>query len=283
MKPPPFDYVRPGTVTDAIALLAADEDARLLAGGQSLLPMMNFRLARPSALVDITRLPGMADLHRDGEELVIGPATRQRAVETSPLVARTCPLLVDALRHVGHHQIRTRGTVGGSLAHADPAAELCAAALALDAEVVATGPDGRRSIPATELFVAPYQTALRPAEIITETRWPIRPSARHGFAEITHRAGDFALAGLAAVVELDGSEVARAQLAALGVAGTVRRLPTAEQELLGRPLTAGSIDDAADAAAESVEPPEDVHADPETRRAALRAATRRALEQIPHA
>ncbi|MEV4646650.1 xanthine dehydrogenase family protein subunit M [Saccharopolyspora sp. NPDC049357] len=283
MKPPPFDYVRPGTVTDAIELLAADEDAKLLAGGQSLLPMMNFRLARPSTLVDITRLPGMAELHRDGEELVIGPTTRQRAVETSSLVAQTCPLLVDALRHVGHHQIRTRGTVGGSLAHADPAAELCAAALALDAEVVATGPDGRRAIPATELFLAPYQTALRPGEIITETRWPIRPHARHGFAEITHRAGDFALAGLAAVVELDGPEVSRARLAALGVAGTVRRLPTGELALLGRPLTAESIDDAAAAAASSVDPPEDVHADTETRRAALRAATRRALEQIPHA
>ncbi|WP_165943844.1 FAD binding domain-containing protein [Saccharopolyspora karakumensis] len=283
MKPPPFDYVRPGTVTDAIALLAADEDAKLLAGGQSLLPMMNFRLARPSALVDITRLPGLAELHRDGEQLAIGPATRQRAVETSSLVARTCPLLVDALRHVGHHQIRTRGTVGGSLAHADPAAELCAAALALDAEVVATGSDGRRTIPATDLFLAPYQTALRPTEIITETRWPIRPQTRHGFAETTHRAGDFALAGLAAVVELDGPEVARARLAALGVAGTARRLPTAEQALLGRPLSTGSIEDATDAAAKSVDPPEDVHADPETRRAALRAATRRALEQITHA
>ncbi|TDC96775.1 xanthine dehydrogenase family protein subunit M [Saccharopolyspora aridisoli] len=283
MKPPPFDYVRPGTIADAIALLAADEDARILAGGQSLLPMMNFRLARPSALVDITRLPGMAELHRDGEELVIGPAARQRAVETSSLVARTCPLLVDALRHVGHHQIRTRGTVGGSLAHADPAAELCAAALALDAEVVATGPDGRRALPAAELFLTPYQTALAPTEIITQTRWPIRPNARHGIAEVTHRAGDFALAGLATVVELDGPEITRARLAALGVAGTVRLLPAAEQALLGRPLTAGSIDDAAEAAAESVDPPEDVHADPETRRAALRTATRRALEQIAHA
>ncbi|TDD89064.1 hypothetical protein E1202_12555 [Saccharopolyspora karakumensis] len=149
--------------------------------------------------------------------------------------------------------------------------------------MVATGSDGRRTIPATDLFLAPYQTALRPTEIITETRWPIRPQTRHGFAETTHRAGDFALAGLAAVVELDGPEVARARLAALGVAGTARRLPTAEQALLGRPLSTGSIEDATDAAAKSVDPPEDVHADPETRRAALRAATRRALEQITHA
>ncbi|GAB3690480.1 FAD binding domain-containing protein [Saccharopolyspora tripterygii] len=282
MKPPPFDYARPATVADAVALLAADEDAKALAGGQSLVPMMNFRLARPSTLVDIAHLPGMSGLHRDGEVLVIGAATRQRAIETSALVAETCPLLADASRHVGHHQIRTRGTLGGSLAHADPAAELCAAALALDAEVIATGPEGTRRVPAGELFLAPYLTTLRPGEIITETRWPIRPRAHHGFAEIAHRAGDFALAGLAAVVVLDGVEVADARLAGLGIAGAVRRLPEAEDVLRGRPLTTASIHEAADAAAESVDPPQDVHADPATRRAALRTSTRRALELIPH-
>ncbi|TWF95703.1 FAD binding domain-containing protein [Saccharopolyspora dendranthemae] len=282
MKPPPFDYARPTTLDEAVALLAADEDAKALAGGQSLVPMMNFRLARPSTLVDIAHLPGMAGLHREGEVLVIGAATRQRAVETSPLVAESCRLLADALRHVGHHQIRTRGTLGGSLAHADPAAEICAAALALDAEVIAIGPDGRRCVPAAELFLAPYQTTLRPDEIITEIRWPIRPRAHHGFAEIAHRAGDFALAGAAAVVELDGFEVTDVQLAGLGIAGAVRRLPEAENVLRGRPLTTGSIHEAAEAAAESADPPQDVHADPATRRAALRVSTRRALELIPH-
>ena len=282
MKPPPFDYARPTTLPDAVALLAADEDAKVLAGGQSLVPMMNFRLARPSTLVDIAHLPGVVGLDREGEVLVIGAATRQRAVETSPLVARTCPLLADALRHVGHHQVRTRGTLGGSLAHADPAAEICAAALALDAEVTATGPDGSRCVPAAELFLAPYQTTLRPAEITTGTRWPMRPRAHHGFAEIAHRAGDFALAGLAAVVELDDVEVTDVRLAGLGIAGVVRRLPEAEDVLRGRPLTTGSIQEAAEAAAESVDPPQDVHADPATRRAALRASARRALELIPH-
>ncbi|MEB3369974.1 FAD binding domain-containing protein [Saccharopolyspora mangrovi] len=282
MKPPPFDYVRPGTAAEAVALLAADEDARPLAGGQSLLPMMNFRLARPSTLVDIGRLPELTELHRDGDVLVIGAAARQRAVETSPLVAQTCPLLPAVLRHVGHHQIRARGTIGGSLAHADPAAELCAAASALDAEVVAASPTAQRTVDTAALLLAPYQTTLHPDEIITETRWPILPRARHGFAEISHRSGDFALAGTAAVVEFDGAEVARARLAGLGIAGTVRRLPDAEQVLLNRALTAESITEAAEAAAASVDPPEDVHADPATRRAALRAATRRALEQMRH-
>ncbi|RRO20620.1 xanthine dehydrogenase family protein subunit M [Saccharopolyspora rhizosphaerae] len=282
MKPPPFDYVRPASTAEAVEVLAADEDARPLAGGQSLLPMMNFRLARPSTLVDIGRLPGLADLHRDDGVLVIGAATRQRTVETSPLVARSCPLLAAALRHVGHHQIRTRGTLGGSLAHADPAAELGAAAVALDAEVVATGPAGERTLPAAELVVAPYQTSLRQEEVLTATRWPVRGGQRHGFAEIARRAGDFALAGVAAVLELDGAEVARARLVGLGIGGTVRRLPEAEQALHHRPLTDESIDAAAEAAAESVDPPEDVHADTATRRAALRAAARRALEQTCH-
>ncbi|WP_406690886.1 FAD binding domain-containing protein [Saccharopolyspora sp. ID03-671] len=283
MKPPPFDYARPGTLAEAVALLAADEDARPLAGGQSLVPMMNFRLARPSTLVDIARLPGLGAVAREDGVLVIGAAARQRAVELSPLVAECCPLLVAALRHVGHHQIRTRGTIGGSLAHADPAAELSAAAAVLDAEVIATGPSGQRRIPAAELAVAPYQTALEQGEIITETRWPISPGSRCGFAEISRRAGDFAVAGVAAVVSLDSGVVTRARLAGLGIGGTARRLPEAERVLLDRPLSTESVEAAAATAAESVDPPEDVHADADTRRAALRAATRRALEQSAHA
>ncbi|SFS82272.1 FAD binding domain-containing protein [Saccharopolyspora flava] len=283
MKPPPFDYVRPGTLAEAVGLLADDEDACPLAGGQSLLPMMNFRLARPSALVDIARLPELSGLTREDGVLVIGAATRQRAVERSPLVAECAPLLVAALRHVGHHQIRTRGTIGGSLAHADPAAELAAAATVLDAEVLVTGPSGQRRIPAAELAAGPYRTTLERGELITETRWPLAPGSRCGFAEISRRAGDFALAGVAAVVALDAGRVTRARLAGLGIGGAVRRLPEAERVLLDRPLTPESIDAAALTAAESVQPPEDVHADADTRRAALRAATRRALEQITHA
>lgn len=280
MKPPPFRYARPGSIGEAVQLLTAEEDAKPLAGGQSLLPMMNFRLARPGTLVDLGGLAELTGIHRDGEVLVLGAGVRQRAAETSELVARTCPLIGRALAHVGHHQIRSRGTVGGSLAHADPAAELCAAALALEAEIVARGPDGSRRIPAEEFFLGTYQTCLADDEIITETRWPIRPHARSAVAEIARRSGDFAIAGVAAVVERTDGAVSLARLAGLGIAGTVRRLTTAEQALLGSPPDRSSIAETADAAADSIEPPEDVHADAGTRRAALRAATRQALEQL---
>ncbi|MER7080834.1 carbon-monoxide dehydrogenase medium subunit [Saccharopolyspora kobensis] len=281
MKPPPFDYVRPDSLAEAVRLLAADEDAKALAGGQSLLPMMNFRLARPSVLVDIGRLPELSALRREDDVLVIGAGVRQRTAETAQLVRETCPLLGRALRHVGHHQIRSRGTIGGSLAHADPAAELCAAALALDAEVVVTGSSGRRTIPAAELFVAPYQTSLSEEEILTEVRLPI-DGARSGFAEISGRSGDFALAGAAAVVRFEDGRVADARLVGLGIGGTVQRLTDAEAVLNGVALDDGTIDSAAEATG-SATPTDDFHADPATRRAALRAAVQRALKQVSNA
>ncbi|GAA4617457.1 FAD binding domain-containing protein [Saccharopolyspora hordei] len=281
MKPPPFRYARPDSLGDAVRLLAADEDAKVLAGGQSLLPMMNFRLARPSLLVDVGRLPELSELRREDDVLVIGAAVRQRTAETAPLVRESCPLLGRALRHVGHHQVRTRGTVGGSLAHADPAAELCAAATALDAEVVVTGPSGRRTVPVAELFVAPYQTSLSADEVLTEVRVPVRP-ARCGFAEVSPRAGDFALAGAAAVVRVDEREVTDVRLVGFGIGGTVRRLPEAEGALRGTPLSRTPVAAAADAAADATSPPDDLHADPATRRAALRASVQRALEQVTH-
>ncbi|RKT86894.1 carbon-monoxide dehydrogenase medium subunit [Saccharopolyspora antimicrobica] len=281
MKPPPFDYVRPDSLAEAVRLLAADEDAKALAGGQSLLPMMNFRLARPSVLVDIGRLPELSALRREDDVLVIGAGVRQRTAETAQLVRETCPLLGRALRHIGHHQIRSRGTIGGSLAHADPAAELCAAALALDAEVVVTGSSGRRTIPAAELFVAPYQTSLSEEEILTEVRLPI-DGARSGFAEISGRSGDFALAGVAAVVRFEDGEVADARLVGLGVGGTVQRLTDAEAVLNGAALDDRTIDSAAEASG-SATPPDDFHADPATRLAALRAAVQRALKQVSNA
>lgn len=281
MKPPPFDYARPDSLDEAVRLLAADEDAKALAGGQSLLPMMNFRLARPSVLVDIGRLPELSALRREDDVLVIGAGVRQRTAETAQLVRESCPLLVEALRHVGHHQIRSRGTIGGSLAHADPAAELCAAALALDAEVVVTGSSGRRTIPAAELFVAPFLTSLAEEEILTEVRLPIT-DAVSGFAEISARSGDFALAGAAAVLRFEDGRVADARLVGLGIGGTVQRLPDAEAVLTGAALDARTIDSAAEATG-SVTPPDDLHADPATRRAALRAAVQRALKQVSNA
>ncbi|MER7013823.1 FAD binding domain-containing protein [Saccharopolyspora sp. NPDC000359] len=282
MKPPPFHYARPGTLDEAVRLLAADEDAKALAGGQSLLPMMNFRLARPSVLVDIGRLPELSGLRRKDDVLVIGAGVRQRTAETAQLVRESCPLLGLALRHVGHHQIRSRGTIGGSLAHADPAAELCAAAVALDAEVVVTGTSGRRSIPASDLFVAPFQTALSAEEVLTEVRVPVR-AARCGFAEIGTRAGDFALAGVAAALDVADGAVTEARLVGLGIGGTVQRLPEAEAVLRGQALDDALIASAAQAAADATAPPDDPRADPHTRRAALRSAAHRALKQVSNA
>ncbi|MER6987958.1 FAD binding domain-containing protein [Saccharopolyspora hirsuta] len=282
MKPPPFHYARPDDLGEAVRLLAADEDAKALAGGQSLLPMMNFRLARPSVLVDIARLPELSGLRREDDVLVIGAGVPQRTAETAQLVRETCPLLGLALRHVGHHQIRSRGTVGGSLAHADPAAELGAAAVALDAEVVVTGTSGRRTVPAADLFVAPFQTSLSAEEVLTEVRLPIR-DARCGFAEIGTRSGDFAIAGVAAVLHLADGEVTEARLVGLGIGGTVQRLPEAEAELRGHALDDGVIDAAARAAADATSPPDDLRADPRTRRAALRSAVQRALKQVSNA
>ncbi|KAA5828308.1 xanthine dehydrogenase family protein subunit M [Saccharopolyspora hirsuta] len=282
MKPPPFHYARPDDLGEAVRLLAADEDAKALAGGQSLLPMMNFRLARPSVLVDIARLPELSGLRREDDVLVIGAGVPQRTAETAQLVRETCPLLGLALRHVGHHQIRSRGTVGGSLAHADPAAELGAAAVALDAEVVVTGTSGRRTVPAADLFVAPFQTSLSAEEVLTEVRLPIR-DVRCGFAEIGTRSGDFAIAGVAAVLHLADGEVTEARLVGLGIGGTVQRLPKAEAELRGHALEDGVIDAAARAAADATSPPDDLRADPRTRRAALRSAVQRALKQVSNA
>lgn len=282
MKPPAFDYVRPDTLDDAVRLLATDEDAKVLAGGQSLVPMMNFRLARPSVLVDVSAVPELRQLRREDEVLVIGAGVRQRAAETSELIRKGCPLLGKALRQVGHPQIRSRGTIGGSLAHADPAAELCAAACALDAEVVVRGTGGSRTLAVAELFLAPYETSLTAEEILTEVRVPIRDTTHYGFAEVTRRSGDFAIAGLALAVDIVDGVVVRARLGGLGIGGTVARLLEAEELLYGRPLTPESITAVAQAAADSATPQDDIHADPATRRAALRTAVQQALKQVAH-
>jgi CO/xanthine dehydrogenase FAD-binding subunit len=185
MKPPPFEYARPETLADAVALLASSNgEAKLLAGGQSLVPLLNLRRIRPALLIDLVLVPDLKVLARAREELVIGAGVRQREVETSALVRETCALLPLALRHVGHVQTRHRGTIGGSLAHADPAAELPAVALAVDAKLVAVGPNGRRVIAADEFFNAPYDTALERDEVLTELRVPIRTDARYAFLEI---------------------------------------------------------------------------------------------------
>ena len=280
VKPAPFDYARPSTLARAVELLAADEDAKVLGGGQSLVPMLNFRLARPSTLVDVRRLPELQVLERRNGTLVIGAGVSQRSAETAAVVAEACPLLPQALRFVGHQQTRSRGTVGGSLAHADPAAELTAVARALDATFIAAGPGGERAIAAAGFFLGPYTTALEPEEVLTEIRFPVSTGARASFKELSRRAGDFAMAGVAAQLTFDGDRVAEARLAATGVEMTPVRLTAAEEALAGARPDRETIAEAARRAAAAVDPRGDANATPEHRRELVDALVRRAVTEV---
>ena len=281
MKPPPFAYAAPATLEEAVGLLAehAEVEPRVLAGGQSLIPLMNFRLAKPGYLVDLRNVAGLSGIRRDGDVLAIGAMTRMAEVERSPEVAVAAPLLTEAVGLVAHAPVRNSGTVGGSLAHADPAAELPAVALALDAELVAAGPGGTRDIPAAEFFTGPYSTALAPDEILTEIRLPVWPGG-HAFTEFSRVHANFAVVAVAALVELDGDgdQIRRAALALAGVAPTPVRAAAAERALAGAAADAGTIRAAADAAGADLSPAGDLHASPETRRGLARTYLRRGIE-----
>jgi carbon-monoxide dehydrogenase medium subunit len=269
VKPAAFAYRTVETVEEAVAVLAElGEDAKVLAGGQSLVPLLNLRLARPSALVDVGRVAALSGISANGV-LRFGATTRQADALRSPLVATRAPLLAEALRHVGHPATRSRGTVGGSIAHADPAAELPAVLLALDGEAIVASGKAERPIPAAALFLGPFTTALGEGELLTELRLGDPPAgARHGFAEIARRRGDFALAG-AAVVVAPG----HARVALFAVGPSAFRAAEAERALLEG---AGAAETAALAAA-AAEPSDDAHATAAYRREAARVATLRAL------
>ena len=281
MKPPPFRYAAPTSVEEVLDLLAAnaDDDPRVLAGGQSLVPLMNFRLAQPGFLVDLRLVEALTTLRTDGDVLVIGAMVRQSAAERSPDVALAAPLLAEALGYVAHPPIRNSGTVGGSLAHADPAAELPAVALALDAELVAAGPGGTRTIPAAEFFHGSFSTALEPGEILTEVRVPRREGVGgHAFVEFARTHGNFALVGVAAVIELDEDIVAGASIALSGVASTPVRATAAERTLAGTSADAATIKVAVDAAVDELSPAGDLHGSTETRTDIARSYLRRGIE-----
>jgi carbon-monoxide dehydrogenase medium subunit len=234
LKPAAFRYARPGTLEEAVGLLAkSDGEAKLLAGGQSLLPLLNLRLVRPALVVDLALVPELAVLAREGDELVVGAGVTQRVAETSKLVREACPLVPHALRHVGYLSTRTRGTVGGSLAHAHPSAELPAVAVALDARLVAVGPRGRRVIAARDFFLAPHATALGGDEVLTEVRLPVLPGSRCAFGEAGRMSGALGTVGVAAAVRVVDGRVAEARLAATGVGDTPLRLASAEQAARG--------------------------------------------------
>ncbi len=280
MKPAAFAYFRPRSVDEALSLLAQHGgDAKPLAGGQSLIPAMNFRLARPQALVDLNGLAELAYIRSGPEQLVIGAMTRQRAVERSDVVSREAPLLAEALPFVAHPQIRNRGTVGGSLAHADPAAELPAVMLALDARFRAGSVKGERTIPVSEFFTGILETALGPDELLVEVAVP-RPPPRsaHAFLELSRRHGDYALVGVAALVTLDPRGCCKAARIALCSVGDGPVLATeAAAALTGEQPTAAAIEASAAAAAQEVDPPSDVHASAAYRRHLAAVLTRRAL------
>jgi len=281
VKPPPFRYAAPTSVEEVLGLLAAnaDDDPRVLAGGQSLVPLMNFRLAQPGFLVDLRLVEALTTLRADGDVLVIGAMVRQSAAERSPEVALAAPLLAEALGYVAHPPIRNSGTVGGSLAHADPSAELPAVALALDAQLVAAGPGGTRAIPAAEFFRGPFTTALEPGEILTEVRVPRWEGAGgHAFVEFARTHGNFALVGVAAMIELDEDIVTRASIALSGVASTPVRAVAAERTLAGTSADAATIEAAVNAAADELSPAGDLHGSTETRTDIARSYLRRGIK-----
>jgi carbon-monoxide dehydrogenase medium subunit len=281
VKPPPFAYVAPTSVDDAVAALSEHgEDAKVIAGGQSLMPMLAFRLARPSVLVDINRIPALDGLALEGDTLVVGAMTRQRAVERLPGLRERCGMVADAIHLIGHTAIRNRGTVGGSLAHADPAAEWTALALALDAEFDIAGPDGMRTVAAPDFFVTYFTTAIGPDEVLTRVRLRL-PNGRSGscFTEIARRHGDFALAGVGALVSLDGDgAIADARLALIGVGDRAVRAAGAEAVLRGKRPSAALFAEAAEAVCAEIAPRGDIHASEGDRRDLAHVLTRRALE-----
>ena len=278
MKPPPFSYHRPETVADALTLLATLEDAKLLAGGQSLMPMMNFRYVMPANLIDLNRIADLAHIEERGDTLVIGAMARQRDLELSPLVRRRCPLLHEALLNVGHVQTRNRGTIGGSLSHLDPAAELPAVLSALDATLTVRSRRGDRDVPMAAWPMGYMTPNLEPDELLAGIILPLWPEG-HGaaFVEFARRHGDFAMAGTAAQLMLTPQgAVARVALAVTGVDTGPVRLTDAEAMLLGKTPDDALIAAAADTAS-AVPGLDDVHASKEYRRKLAIVMTKRAL------
>jgi CO/xanthine dehydrogenase FAD-binding subunit len=281
MKPASFEYHAPASIDEALALLRRyASNARVLAGGQSLIPMMNFRLAAPAAIVDINRIPGLAYIEAEGAVVRIGAMTRQRAIEFSALVAEKLPLLREAMRHVGHLPTRSRGTIGGSIAHADPAAEIPMVLQALEGEVVVRGPQGERRIRASDLFRDALTTSLAPDEIITEVRLPaMPPDSGYAVEEFSRRHGDFAIAAIAVMLVRDGARCTKARIATAGIASHSIRLPAAEQILEDEGLSEPALEQAAAKAAEVVQPLADQNASAEYRRHLTRVLTHRALRR----
>jgi aerobic carbon-monoxide dehydrogenase medium subunit len=280
MKPPPFKYVAARTVDEALGVLSSEGDqAKILAGGQSLTPMLNFRLAHPEVLVDINRIKELEFVaERDGE-LAIGCLSRHRTIETSSSIRKHCPILCAAAEQVAHVAIRTRGTFGGSLAHADPAAEFPVIALLLDATMNIRGPKGTRSLPAREFFVNLFSTALEPDELLVDVRVPRWSSGGGwGFRELSRRPGDFAIAVVATAVTMERGKFKEVRISMGGVGPTALRATKAESLLQGQAPDDAALLAAGRAASEASDPPSDLHGSAEYRRHVVEVLTQRALK-----
>jgi carbon-monoxide dehydrogenase medium subunit len=280
MKLPPVEYACPTTISEAIALLASrNGDAKALAGGQSLVPMMAFRLAAPALLVDLRKLAELRQIKISADGVALGAMVRWRDIEDDARLRTAHPLLVAAVSHVAHYQIRNRGTVGGSVAHADPAAEMPGIAVTCEAQIAVVGPSGERVIAAADFFQGPLTTALNADEIIVEIRlpaWP--PQRRWGFQEFARRRGDFAMAAAAVFYDPDASGRARnPHVGVIGVGDKPQRLPAVETVLNGSMIDEATIAKADAAASAAVEPQEDIHASAAYRRALVGTMVERAL------
>jgi aerobic carbon-monoxide dehydrogenase medium subunit len=280
MKLPPVEYEAPETVTEAVDLLAEQQDeASVLAGGQSLIPLLALRLARPAVLIDINGIDELSGVSAADGWTAIGAMTREYMAEESELVAGTVPLLAAALPFIGHEAIRSRGTIGGSLAHSDPAGELPAVARALDAELVVRSKSGERVVPAAEWFEGYFMTARRPDELLVQVRFPTaEPGTGVSFGEVARRHGDFAIVGLAVSLTLADGAITNARLALSGVSDVPVRATAAEDLLMGERPSTGLFDEAARRATDDVNPPADLNGSSDYRKTVAAVLVRRGLQ-----
>lgn len=282
MKLPPFEYAAPTTLDEAIALLAASGGtAKAVAGGQSFFPVMAFRLASPSLIVDLRKIPGLGSIEIDAQGVRLGAKVRWRDILDDERLATSHPLLRAAISHVAHYQIRNRGTVGGSLAHADPAAEMPGIAVACDAQIVLAGSSGRRIVAAADFFTAALSTVLADDELIIEIRLPAWPANRRwAFEEFALRRGDFAIAGVAVFYDQDASGRAiNSHMGVIGACTRPHRLAQAEAALNGKTINAATMKAAAEAASAEVDPPGDLHASAAYRRSLVGTLIERTLQR----
>jgi len=280
MYPAQFDYHTPGTVKEALDLLGKyKDDAKLLAGGHSLLPAMRFRLARPAHVVDLRKVPGLSGIKEEGGTLVIGAMTTHWAVESSPLVKAKCPVLAQTAAQIGDPMVRNMGTIGGSLTHADPAADYPATIIALNAEMVVEGPKGKRTIKVDDFFKSLMTTAIGPDEILTEVRVPVcGPGVGCAYMKFPHPASRFAVVGVAAALTLDGGKVSRASIGITGAGTKAVRARGVEASLLGKALDAATIQAAAEKAPDGVDVQADLQGSVDYKKHLLKVFARRAIE-----